>query len=211
MRTSSRNLAVLLFDEVELLDVAGFLQVVTSAGRQWNFRPFRVLTVAERPGLIETRSQVRLEARYGLSDCPPPEVLFIPGGYGARRAAGSSAIVEWAATHGPRAEYLVALGAGVLLLAKAGLVDGVSVTVPADVLDALTEAAPSVQARTDLAGVEDAGKVLTASTSAGGLDMGLRVVSKVLGTKQAAAVARQLGYGWSELEQLKVEILDPVR
>src|SRR5688572_11207734 len=87
VRTSSRNLAVLLFDEVELWDVASVMHVTALAGRHWNWRPFRLTTAAVAPGLIETRSQVRLEAAFGLESCPAPEILFVPGGYGARLAA----------------------------------------------------------------------------------------------------------------------------
>ena len=45
MRTSARTVAVVLFDEVELLDVAGPLQVLTLAGRHWTFRTFSVHTL----------------------------------------------------------------------------------------------------------------------------------------------------------------------
>ena len=63
VRTSSRNFAVLLFDEVDLYDVACLMQVASVAGRHYNWRPFRLLSVARQAGLVETRSQLRVEAK----------------------------------------------------------------------------------------------------------------------------------------------------
>ena len=42
MRTSARNVTLVLFDEVEALDFAAVLQVLTQAGRHWNWRPFKI-------------------------------------------------------------------------------------------------------------------------------------------------------------------------
>ncbi|MET0411294.1 MAG: hypothetical protein ABW217_08350, partial [Polyangiaceae bacterium] len=110
MRTSSRDFVIVLFDEVELLDVAGVMQVASAAGRHWNWRPFRLLPAALQKGPIATRSQLRLEASVALADHPEPELLFVPGGYGARRAAADRELVAWVARAAARAELVCALG-----------------------------------------------------------------------------------------------------
>ena len=38
MRTRPYRLAVVAFDEMDLLDVAGPLEVLSTAGRKWNWR-----------------------------------------------------------------------------------------------------------------------------------------------------------------------------
>ena len=47
MRTKARRVIVVVFDEVELLDVAAPLEVLSTAGRRWNFRPYKVEVVAQ--------------------------------------------------------------------------------------------------------------------------------------------------------------------
>src|SRR5689334_18507838 len=127
MRTSSRSVALLLFDEVELLDVGALLGVLTTAGRQWNFRPFKVHAVSAQPGLVETRSQIRLESDGSFDSCEEPEILLVPGGYGARRALADESTIAWLRRAGAGAERCCGIGNGVLLLAKAGVCDGLEV------------------------------------------------------------------------------------
>jgi transcriptional regulator GlxA family with amidase domain len=87
MRTKARRVVVVVFDEVELLDVAAPLEVLSTAGRRWNFRPYKVEVAAQQAGLVSTRNQMRIEAATRLADAAPAEIVIVPGGYGARRFA----------------------------------------------------------------------------------------------------------------------------
>lgn len=194
VRTSSRNFAILLFDEVELLDVASMMQVASLAGRHYNWRPFRLLPVARATGLIDTRSQLRLEAKFSFEDCPAPELLFVPGGYGARRAAEDASTVDWCRKVAPGATLTLALGAGVAVLGAAGLLEGASVATTNDTRawlagnlanTRLDEPEPIVAAL--------GGKLLTAASSGYGVELALAMVERQLGKKLATAVRTQLG------------------
>lgn len=194
VRTSSRNFAVLLFDEVELLDVASMMQVASLAGRHYNWRPFRLLPTARVAGLIETRSQLRLEARFSFDDCPVPELLFVPGGYGARRAALDSATVEWCQKVAATATLTLGIGAGVAVLGAAGLLEGASVATTSDTRAWLASSLPNT--RLDEAEPIVAtlgGKLVTAASSGQGVELALAMVERQLGKKLAAAVRTQLG------------------
>jgi transcriptional regulator GlxA family with amidase domain len=199
MRTSSRPVALLLFDEVELLDVTGPLAVLTEAGRQYNWRAFKIFTTATRRGPIETRSQLRLEAAQDLASCPPTEILIVPGGYGARKAADDAAIVAWVAERAASAEFVAAVGLGCLVLARAGMLDGLSVAATPGNAELVAAMAPLAQPATDRTVIRG-GKVLTASTTFAGIDLGLEIVAATLGDKQAAGAASRLGYAWRKLE-----------
>jgi transcriptional regulator GlxA family with amidase domain len=194
VRTSSRNFAVLLFDEVELLDVASVMQVASLAGRHYNWRPFRLLPVARTPGMIETRSQLRLEAKFSFDDCPVPEFVFVPGGYGARRAAEEAATVAWCQKVAPAATLTLAIGAGVALLGAAGLLDGASVATTSDTRAWLGNSLPNTRFdEPEPIVVALGGKLLTAASSAQGVELGLAMVERQLGKKLAGAVRTQLG------------------
>ena len=67
MRTKPYATAIALFDEVELLDVAGPVSVLSGAGRQWNFQPFRIDLVANGVGPVTTRSELSLHATHATA------------------------------------------------------------------------------------------------------------------------------------------------
>lgn len=194
MRTSSRSVAVLLFDEIELLDVAAMLAVLSSAGRKWNWRPFKVTTVAAAAGRVTTRSQIAIEAEQPLAACTDPELLILPGGYGARRALADESIVDWVRTAGSGAELTLAVGHGALLAAKAGLADGRELAIPLDSRELLDEVAPQARPAVDAPGVVGSEKLLSAAFSALALDLALTAVARVLGKRQAEGVAAALGH-----------------
>jgi transcriptional regulator GlxA family with amidase domain len=207
MRTSSRNVAVALFDEMDLMDVAGPLSVFTQAGRTWNFRPFRVFTAAHVRGTVGTRSQVRLEAGHAFSECPAPEILLVPGGYGARRAVQDEAFIAWLVRAAESATTLLGVGSGVLPLARAKLLGDADVAVSSDLQSTLEELSPSSRPDTS-ARFRESGRVVTAQTAAGALEAALQLVSKALGTKQASAVAASLGVAWT-VDANALSIVEP--
>jgi transcriptional regulator GlxA family with amidase domain len=119
-----------------------------------------------------------------------PEVLFVPGGYGARRAAADQRFVAWCAAAAPRAELVLAIGAGVMLLGAAGLLNGSDVAAAADSIEWLRPALPGTRIDTasaivssSLGGVAE--KLLTAASGRDGLDLALRAVERQLGARLA--------------------------
>jgi transcriptional regulator GlxA family with amidase domain len=196
--TRSRHVALLLFDEVEILDFAGTVQILTLAGRHWNWRPFKIHTVAETPGLIGTCNQLRVEATLRLSDCPGPEVVILPGGYGAVRAARSPAVVSWLSAVLPKAQLICTVGNGALLLAAAERVDGGSegfaghtVSVPQNTSNLLKEAGSSLVANTVerlIAGT----RVVSIRSCEASVDLGLQVVERMLGASLRKKVQAEL-------------------
>ena len=209
MRTSARNVALLLFDEVELLDFSAVLQVLSLAGRQWNWRPFKVHAVSSGKSSIETRSQLRVETTATLASCPKPEIVIVPGGYGARRILDDEQWLRWLGEAGPSAEHLAAIGAGSLLLAKAGLLGSELVAATPELARELAELSPDARVTRERP-LAESGRLLTAATSGAALDLGLLLVQRCLGEKQAHAVAGQLGHVWSGGSgPLRIEIVDP--
>jgi len=212
MRTSARTVGVVLFDEVELIDIAGPVQVLSLAGRQWNFRPFKIRPVAKAAGLVTTRNQLRLEATHAFDAVARPELVLVPGGYGARRALDDDRLVTYLASAGETAELVLGVGWGALLLAKAGLLAGASVAAPTESRELLSELEPTSVIDSQRR-VLSSGKLITASSSAAGIDLGLSAVYRLLGAKQALALAEKLGHEWTPdggAPAERIEILPPV-
>lgn len=192
-------MVLVVFPEVELLDLAAPLQVFALAGRRWNFRPFKLHVSAPNAGLVSTRSQLRIEAPIALSNAPAAEVLLIPGGYGARALKDDPATLADLARIGGAAEIVAAVGWGVALLARSGLADDARVATSPEVAELLREAAPKVRVEPDFPILSD-GRTLTARTSGEALDLGLAIVERLFGAKLATLTRADLGLCHDRIE-----------
>lgn len=195
MATRTRTVAVLLFDDVEVLDFAGPFEVFGVTGKRENATPFNVVTVAERPGAIQARNALAVTPRYSFADCPPADVLVIPGGYGTRREMHNERVVDWIRVQAASAEVILSVCTGALLLARAGLLAGLEVTTHHGALDVLAETAPDAIVRDDQRFVDN-GRIITSAGISAGIDAALHVVARLLGEAQARETATYMEYDW---------------
>ena len=72
--TAPRNLAILLFDDAEVLDFCGPFEVFSVASNQSPHPSFNVFTVAEKSP-IAARNGLSVNPAYSLESCPKPDIL----------------------------------------------------------------------------------------------------------------------------------------
>jgi transcriptional regulator GlxA family with amidase domain len=188
-----RTVAIVLFDEVEVLDFAGPFEVFSVAGRRHELDPFTVLTVSERGQPIRARNGLLVTPSHSFANCPPADILLVPGGFGTRREMRNPVMLEWVAREGARCELLLSVCTGALILASAGLLDGLSATTHHGAIDELRVAAPRTVVH-DAARIVDNGRVVTSSGVSAGIDMSLHVVARLLGEKHARETASYTEY-----------------
>ena len=92
---SRRNIAILIFDEVEILDFAGPYEVFATTRQHDPEPPFNVYTVAAKAGAVAARNGLSVNPRCTLADCPPPDILLVPGGRGTRAVMRDPALLDW--------------------------------------------------------------------------------------------------------------------
>jgi transcriptional regulator GlxA family with amidase domain len=205
MRTKPYATAIVIFEEVELLDVTGPLSVLSAAGRQWNFQPFKVELVASKLGRVSTRSGLSLDATRSYEAPGKFECLIVPGGYGARRAAEQNEILDFVRGAAENAEWIAAIGNGACVLGQAGLLDGVEVAATHELSSELSQRFPTCRPNARDA-VCRTGKILSARASALGLDLACEIVARTFGNKLASSLSAALGIDWSG-ELAGIEIL----
>ena len=138
----TRNLAILIFDDVEVLDFCGPFEVFSVASRFTDPPAFNVLTVAENAGPVVTRGGLSVNPHHRLLDCPQPDVLLVPGGQGTRKEMHISALIDWTTQAASKAELVLSVCTGALLLAKAGLLDSLQATTHHGAIDILGDRPP---------------------------------------------------------------------
>ncbi len=190
---TTRTLAILVFADVEVLDFCGPYEVFSVANRFADAPAFNVVTVAEKPGPVLARNGLSVNPDRLVVDVPAPDLLLIPGGQGTRREMHNQAIIDWIKKAADKAELVLSVCTGALLLAKSGLLDGLEATTHHGAFDLLREVAPRTRVHEDRRFVDN-GTVICSAGIAAGLDMSLHVVGRLLGKEVAAKTARQMEY-----------------
>ena len=188
-----RNVAILIFDEVEVLDFCGPFEVFSVTGRRDNTNPFEVYTVAEKDSPVLARNQLSVNPRYTIDNCPKPDILLVPGGFGTRREMHNQTLIDWIKKTATDCELILSVCTGSLLLAKAGLLEGLSATTHFGAIDLLREVAPNTTVQPDKRFIDNGQVIVSAGVSAG-IDMSFYVVGKLLGKDVARETARYIEY-----------------
>jgi len=193
--TRTRSVGILVFEDVEVLDFCGPFEVFSVTGRQIAPGTFSVFTVGNVPGPVLARNGLSVNPEYTLADAPPIDLLLIPGGQGTRPLLHDAALMEWIGQRAAAAELVLSVCTGALLLAKAGLLAGLSATTHHGALGLLREVASEATVRDDVRYVDN-GRVITSAGVAAGIDMSFHVVDRLLGRETATAAAKYIEYPW---------------
>jgi transcriptional regulator GlxA family with amidase domain len=191
----SRTVAIFIFDDVEVLDFCGPFEVFGVTGAHTDPPAFRVYTVAEKAGPIRAVNGLSVNPHYTLAECPPPDILLVPGGMGTRREMHNPVVLDWIRRCSGSAELVLSVCTGALLLATSGLLEGLAATTHHGALDLLRQVAPHTTICPDKRFVDNGHIILSAGISAG-IDMSLYVVSKLLGESAARSTAEHMEYRW---------------
>ncbi|MFF1677749.1 GlxA family transcriptional regulator [Streptomyces sp. NPDC058256] len=183
-----RTVLVVLFDDVQSLDVTGPVEVFAGAEAA-HAGSYRILTASLDGAPVRTSSGLTLVPDHALADAPAPHTLLVPGGAGTRHL--DPRLTDWLREHGPRAERLVSVCTGAIPLAAAGLLDGRRATTHWAYCDKLARDHPAIDVDPDPIYVRD-GQVSTSAGVTSGIDLALALVEEDLGREAALMVARYL-------------------
>lgn len=198
---TTRNVGILIFDDVEALDFSGPFEVlsmasaVTPAGES---RPFAVFLIGEdfRPyrasgGIAGVGYQVI--PHYTFNNCPQLDLVVVPGGAGTRVEDKNPTTLDWLETAAGTAEVAASVCTGAFLLAARGLLDGHRATTHFRQIERLRESHPAITVVEAVRWVDEGHFVSSAGVSAG-IDMALHLVSRLVGPELATRTARAMQY-----------------
>ncbi|MEU6982313.1 GlxA family transcriptional regulator [Streptomyces sp. NPDC046324] len=187
---TKRPVLVVLFDDVQSLDVTGPVEVFAGAARAaGGDSAYPIVTASLDGGPVRTQSGLRLLPDTTLAAAERPHTLLVPGGEGTRHP--DPRLIDWLRANAPGAERLVSVCTGALLLAEAGLLDGRRATTHWAVCDHLARCYPEVEVEADPIFVRD-GRLSTSAGVTAGIDLALALVEEDLGRDTALTVARHL-------------------
>jgi putative intracellular protease/amidase len=189
-----RNVAILIFKDVQIIDYTGPYEVFVNASSN-NYDRFNIYTVSETADPLTTIGGMTVTPKYSFGNYPPPNIIVIPGGWGVYAQRKNPKVIEWIQQNARRAEVVLSVCNGAFLLSKAGLLDGLAATTTSGAVDELKKEVPSLKPVYDQRFV-DTGKIVTSAGLTAGIDAALQVVEKTIGKGWAQKIAIDMEYHW---------------
>ena len=190
-----RRVEVLAFPRVQLLDVAGPIEVFHAANEQMARRrappTYAIRVVAPEGARISATSGIAFASEPLSDPAEPLDTLIVAGGQGVIQAAEDTDVVGWLRARAGTARRTASVCTGAFLLAAAGLLDRRRAVTHWEYRDLLSRRHPDVTVERDPIFVRD-GDVWTSAGVTAGIDLSLALVEEDLGREIALGVARQL-------------------
>lgn len=203
-----KRVGILIYPQVEVLDFCGPYEVFSvtrleEARRREEPSPFEVFLVAESREPVAATGGMRVLPDHDFGSYPPLHVLVVPGGWGSRTQVHNARLLDWIRQRATTVELLTAVCTGSFLLGQAGLLAGRRITTHWQSLDRMRGAFPDAIIEDRLHVVED-GNLVSSAGIAAGIDLALRVVTRLCGEAVARATARHMEYPYPETNERRL-------
>jgi len=204
------RVGIVIYEDAEVLDFCGPFEVfsvtrLNEDKRREEPSPFQPLLIAENSGLVTATGGMQVLAHHSMADCPHLDILVVSGGWGFRNHLQNSLLHAWLRDRAAKAETVTAVCTGSLLLASAGILDGLDATTHWRFLDSMRNTFPSINVHYEKHFVRD-GQVFTSAGISAGIDMSLKVVEDRFGEKIARATARHMEYPYPDSDARRIQL-----
>jgi transcriptional regulator GlxA family with amidase domain len=187
-----KTVAIVLFPDFLLLDMAGPMEVFSIANRFLDpARHYQLSTVGTQPTGIRASNGVTVQPDVGVETAPQSfDLLLVPGGPGSYNDSHPQ-LVAWLQQTAPQSVVYGSICTGAFLLGHAGLLDGHTVTTHWHYTERLIKGFPGAQVTTDQIYIKDR-RLVTSGGVTAGIDLALAIVAEDHGRKVALDVAKVL-------------------
>lgn len=173
-----------LFDGITQLDFTGPAQFLS------RMPGTRVITAALEVRPIVTDSGFAILPGTSFTDCPPADILCVPGGHGIVDALASTETLDFVASQGSTAQWISSVCTGAFLLGGAGLLNGRRATTHWG----YTHLLPMVGAVATPGRVVEDGPLITAGGVTSGIDFAITLIARLHSQAVAETIQLALEY-----------------
>ena len=191
-KPKTRTLGAVLYEDFELLDLYGPLEMFGSIGAE-----LRIVTVAEKAGPVASFQRPKTVAEFDFASAPTLDLILLPGGFGTIPQLEDVAMLDFLRRRAPMAEVTMSVCSGSAILAKAGLLDGRRATSNKQFFD-LARAQGAAVTWVEQARLVEDGPFATSSVVSAGTDMALAVIAKLYGNEISQQITESTEYEWQQ-------------
>src|SRR5262245_54617899 len=113
-KPKTRTLGAVLYEDFELLDLYGPLEMFGSIGAE-----LRIVTIAEKTGPVASFQRPKTVAEFDFASAPMLDLILLPGGFGTIPQLENPAMLDFLRRRAATAEVTMAVCSGSAILAKA--------------------------------------------------------------------------------------------
>jgi len=191
-----RRIAILGYDGVAAINVAGPLEVFSKATRSNDADEktpcYDVAFVACKGGQCVSDTGVIFTANAASIDLNEPfDTIIIPGGSGLRREDTCADVANWISAHAQSARRIASICTGIYALASTGLLDGRRVTTHWEHARDVSQRFPRLKVEESALFLKD-GRFYSSAGATAGIDLSLALIGEDFGPELALNIARRL-------------------
>lgn len=146
----------------------------------------------ERGVIRSENGMLGIEADATFTEVPNPDVIVFPGGHGTRSLMTDDHVLDWIRNAHPTTTFTTSVCTGSLVLAAAGLLDGLSATTHWGARSVLTEYGATPVPDRVVEHLDQ--RIITAAGVSSGIDMALRLVELLFDRTAAEAAQLMIEY-----------------
>ena len=187
------KVAIVMFDGVQALDVAGPLDVFAEANANLpEHQRYEVSLVGRKAGTVTCSNGMQLSVPFGYADSDIQfDLLLVAGGPQLPDSQPSSEFLAWLQKQAHGAARFGSVCNGTFLLGHAGLIDGKEVTTHWADAGRLADEFPQACVQPDRIFIRD-GHLFTSAGVTAGIDLCLSLVAEDWGHELAVRIAKRL-------------------
>lgn len=181
------SIAIPLFAQFTALDAIGPYEVLQ------RIPGFDITFIGHTTGVVRSdNGMLGIEIDATFDDVQHPDVVVFPGGFGTRALMTDSRVLDWVRAAHATSTFTTSVCTGSLVLAAAGLLDGLTATTHWGALDVLADhgAIPSGERVVEHLDQH----IITAAGVSSGIDMALRLVEILVDRTAAQAAQLMIEY-----------------
>ena len=187
------NIAILLFNQVEVLDFAGPFEVFSVASEIHNHQFFNVFTVSKENKIIKTVNNLQVIANHTFANHPKIDILIIPGGEGTKNLLLDTSLLQWIKTQHQTAQITMSICSGAILLAKLGLLKNKPYCTHHQVYPFVEKIDKTAIAKKNKRFVQ-IDSIYTSGGISAGIDLSFHILKKLTSQKIAQSTATYMEY-----------------
>jgi putative intracellular protease/amidase len=193
-----KNVAIVVYENTEILDFAGPAEVLAAAGNfagEGGTSALNLYVVARNTSPITSQGFIKIVPQYSIDNAPAPDYVVIPGG-NSSNLSDDPEMMKWLSRVTAKSEATLTVCTGAFPLAKTGVFDGMTITTFFGAVDALRALAPKARVEHGRRFVDNGRYITTAGVSAG-IDGALHLAARLFGRRVADQTARYMEYHWT--------------
>jgi cyclohexyl-isocyanide hydratase len=184
MENPTYNIVFPLFDNVTQLDFSGPAQFLS------RLPGAKIYVAAQTAAPVVTDCGFAIMPNILFSDCPPADILCVPGGHGVAASLSNPVLIDFVHAQSVAATWITSVCTGAFILGAAGLLKGKHATTHWGYTQLLEKFGATYQH----ARVVRDGNLVTSGGVTSGIDFALELIAMISGEDTAKSVQLSLEY-----------------